>query len=215
MQLLCGNTVTVHCCNLWPLPCVFISHVARMRSRWMDKCYLILYTTVSFISFVLCLISFSHYHCSSSSDCQNYDAHKCFSNVNDACKHIISSTSGKHCQECITKQRMYNRSEMDFHKDSQVSAVDLDPASLFQPLSFSRWPLTRQSLTHSLVGLFLCCTVLCCSQEGHILELWLCSKLPGAFISAVHNGRQAQRLSITLPRCFPAQNIFYHPSCSL
>lgn len=120
-------------------------------------------------------------------------------------------------KECQTKQCIYVAGIelwMDFCRDSQASAVDLDPASLFQPV-FSRWPLTQQSLTHSLMGLFLCSTVLCCSQEGHILELWLCSKLPEAFISAVHNGRQAQSLSITLPRCFPAQNIFYHPSCSL
>lgn len=101
------------------------------------------------------------------------------------------------------------RTDRDYSKDLYIPDVNL-------ALCLSSLSCFLVDLWHgSLAGLFLHCTVLCCSQEGHILELWLCSKLPGAFISAVRNGRQALSLIITLPRCFPAQNIFYHPSCSL
>lgn len=78
-------------------------------------------------------------------------------------------------------------------------------------------PLTRPLFwltfdPRSLTGLFVHCTLL--SPVGAFF-FWRSGFAPSCFfLSAAHNGRRPTSFGVTLPRCFPARNIFYRPSCS-
>lgn len=138
-----SSSCTVHHSNLWTPLCIFISHGALRSgggqggSAFRTRCVMASCWQMLLFHYQIQLWRME------TNEIKNFTSWAALE---------VNVTQSRRTVDRAGKDKQTSR------EDSKVSAVDSDPASFFQPLS-SRWPLTPQSLTRSLVGLFLCCVL--------------------------------------------------------
>lgn len=153
------------------------------------------FLTVYFVVWLLFYITV--FHTSDSKNC-----HWIFSNLSDPFKDFTRWTLPR--MQNITVDRAGRESSQRIHTSQRLILPRVSPSA-----SLVFWLTSDTAASRACFCAALCSAV---ARRGIFWSSGFASSCQGLLSQ---QSTVAPSLGITLPRCFPAQNIFYRPSCSL